>query len=137
MDGLASFHLIALGSWAGVVLTELVFEAGGISGKLDRGAVAWLHWQVDRFVEIPLLVAVLASGTLLWRRAGWSPELAWKVAFGVLAVTANLFCVFVVRRRVSQPESAALTHSVIGSAVVGIPLGLVALVLGGARVGWW
>lgn len=137
MDGLLTAHLISLGLWGGVVLVEIVFELGGLRGRLDRASVAWLHAQVDRLVEAPLLLAVVGTGLLLWQRAGWSAGLLPKVGAGLAAVLANVVCVGLVMRRASQPQRTALTRGVFASALIGVPFAILALILGGARAGWW
>lgn len=138
MDGLVALHLIALGLWGGVVAVEIVFEAGGLLGTFPADAVAWLHRQTDRFLEIPLLVAVVTTGGLLWQRSGWSGEIMPKVLVGLGAVAANVVCVFFVERRAAARGAIpAHTRSVIATALPGFPFAAVALFLGGVRAGWW
>ncbi len=137
MPGLLSLHLFALGLWGGCVLVELVLEVGGRQGAIAPDAVAWLHRTVDRAVELPIIALVVGTGLLLWHRTGWDPALWPKVGLAGVAIGANLYCWRVVEERADTPARSELTTRVFGSAFVGVPFALVALYLGGARVGWW
>lgn len=137
MTGLHAFHLIMLGLWGGVILVEVVFEGAGLAGKLAPKAVADLHRWTDRFLEIPLLVAIVTSGLLLWSRANWTPDLLPKAVAGLGAITANVVCVVFVERRANALEPKEHTMSVVWTAAPGFPLGIAALILGGFRAAWW
>ena len=137
-------HLLALGVWAGLVAAELMIEVGGARQPALRGAVARLHHLIDVYVEAPVLVAVVGTGTVLLTRTAPDALLWTKVALGLGAVGANAACVVVVVRRgraaaagAADETVAPLTRWVFRSAFVGVPLGLAALLLGGGRVGWW
>ncbi len=136
MHGLEAFHVIVLGLWGGVVLVELLYEWGGVAGRLPAKDVAWLHQRTDRFIELPIIALVVVSGLLLWHSRGWSMDLLPKVLFAGGAVAANLGCYVVVERRAKDPQPGH-TRSVFISAVIGVPLAAVALYLGGSRAGWW
>ncbi len=138
MDALAAFHIVVLGFWGGVVAVEILFETGGMLGKFPPDMVAKLHRHTDRILEVPLLIAVLASGLLLWQRAGWSAALLPKVALGTGAVAANAVCVvYVERRAAARAPDAGLTRRVVATAIPGFPLAAAALIAGGLRAGWW
>jgi len=137
MDGLVAAHLIALGFWGGTVLVELTFEFGGMREKLDREGVAWLHSRVDRFIELPLLFAVVLTGALLWRRTGFDTSLLPKIACGLAAVLINVACYAVVERRAAKGWTPRDTRFVFLTAALGAPLAVAALVMGGLRAGWW
>ena len=139
MDGLLSLHLFLLGIWAGIVAVESIFEGGALRGRFDEDTIVALHRWTDRLAEIPVLVGVVATGLLLWRRMGWDPSLLPKVGAGLGAVTANLFCVYLVERRASAAPEARwgftrLTFIIGGAGVVSA---VTALALGGRRAGWW
>jgi hypothetical protein len=57
-------HLVALGMWLGVVITEVLFEFAGSDADSLRAA-ARFHYNVDKFGELPILFAVLITGTIL------------------------------------------------------------------------
>ncbi len=144
MTGWHIAHFLVLGTWLGVVLAELVFEAAGArSGPLRRAAAAF-HGAVDRYLEIPILLGVLLTGVALLAQTDFDGLLAVKIACGGGAVAVNFACAVVVFQREKEAKEGAteerlkvLTKWVWGSAGVGVPLGLVALFLGGGRVGWW
>ena len=70
-------------------------------------ALARLHWQVDKLVELPLLIAVVASGAKLLRDVQLDGLLRAKLACAALAVFANLYCIWLVRLRLKVAEAGA------------------------------
>jgi hypothetical protein len=99
MEPLHLLHLIALGMWLGVVITEVLFEFAGSDADSLRAA-ARFHYNVDKFGELPILVAVLVTGTMLTVRA-WplTPLHVIKIAASLIAVGSALVCVLWVFRR--------------------------------------
>ena len=97
-------HLIALGMWLGVVITEVLFEFAGSDAESLRAA-ARFHYNVDKFGELPVLIAVLVTGSILAVRA-WplTPLHFVKIAASLVAVGANLICTLWVfqRRRIED-----------------------------------
>ncbi|HZW12545.1 MAG TPA: hypothetical protein VFF81_05055 [Noviherbaspirillum sp.] len=94
------FHLVFAGLWLGCVLTEVLFERALLGrGKDYEVILAGLHRRVDLFVEIPAFLAVLVTGALMVANVNPGPVLHTKIAFGVLAIAANIYCVSLVLRR--------------------------------------
>jgi hypothetical protein len=62
MEPLHVAHLIVLGMWLGVVITEALFEFAASDAESLRAA-ARFHYRVDKFGELPILFAVLVTGT--------------------------------------------------------------------------
>lgn len=101
-------HLLAAGTWLGCVLVEIAFErALAVRGQWTL--LARLHDSVDRWIELPALAVVVVTGWWLLRAgfaeidlSGW---LQAKIAFGLLAVLANLYCALLVSRRHRLAES--------------------------------
>ena len=130
-------HLVFVGLWLGCVLTEALFERALLGKGRDKELLlAQLHQRVDIFVEIPAFVVVLVTGGFLLLNATPSVALVVKVGFGVLAIAANVFCVWLVFRRsahASNGDWAAferadhLQHKIGAVVLVGI---LVALLIG-------
>jgi hypothetical protein len=85
-------HLVVLGMWLGVVITEALFEFTASDAESLRAA-ARFHYNVDKFGELPILFAVLATGAILSARA-WplTPLHFIKIAASLVAVGANLIC---------------------------------------------
>ena len=100
MTWLLILHLCAAGAWIGCVLTEVAFErllaADGIA---RRPLLANLHARVDVLVETPAMLIVSATGAALLARTTATPMLLAKIAFGLLALAANAWCVAVVMAR--------------------------------------
>ncbi len=93
-------HLLVLGIWLGVVVTEVLFEFAASDAQSLRAA-ARFHYTVDKFGELPILVAVLGTGTILTVRA-WplTPLHVIKIAASLISVASALVCVaWVFRRR--------------------------------------
>lgn len=144
MTGWHIAHFLVLGTWLGVVLTELVFEAAGTRSEALRRAAAAFHGAVDRYLEIPLLVGVVLTGLGLMSGIELDGAMQLKIACGLGAVAANGGCAVAVFQRekeaaegASEERLASLTRWVWLSAVVGVPLALVALYIGGGRLAWW
>jgi hypothetical protein len=99
MEPLHLAHLIALAMWLGVVITEALFEFAG-SDAASLRAAARFHYNVDKYGELPILVAVLVTGTMLTVRA-WplTPLHVIKIATSLVAVGAALICVLWVFQR--------------------------------------
>jgi hypothetical protein len=93
MEPLHVAHLIVLGMWLGVVITEVLFEFAASDAQSLRAA-ARFHYKVDKYGELPILVAVLATGTILAVRA-WplTPLHFIKIAASLVSVGAALICV--------------------------------------------
>jgi hypothetical protein len=92
-------HLVVLGMWLGVVITEVLFEFAGSDADSLRAA-ARFHYNVDKFGELPILILVLVTGTILTVRA-WplTPLHVVKIAASLIAVGSALICVLWVFRR--------------------------------------
>jgi hypothetical protein len=102
-------HLVALGVWLGVVITEVLFEFAGSDGDSLRAA-ARFHYNVDKFGEVPILFAVLITGTILAVRAWPLTSLHFiKIAASLIAVGCALICtVWVFQRRQVEDVNALL-----------------------------
>lgn len=144
MNGWHIAHLLSLGGWAGLVLTESVMELVSHRSERLRYAVARLHRAIDLWVELPLLALVLVTGVILLLSVQPDGALHMKVTCGLTAIAANVACVFYVLKRGRIAETGVdvrahdrLTKRIFLTASVGMPLALVALYLGGARQGWW
>ena len=92
-------HLVVLGMWLGVVITEVLFEFAASDADSLRAA-ARFHYNVDKFGELPILLAVLITGTILTVRA-WPLTFLHvvKIAASLIAVSCALICVLLVFRR--------------------------------------
>ena len=105
---LAMVHLIFLSMWGGVVATEAVIEVYPFRRPELHAATVRFHFWIDLLVELPLVLAVVATGiTLLFLTDPLTPLLFLKVGFGGSAVAINLFCIAVVIRRGRHLECGA------------------------------
>ena len=104
--GWLAVHLLAAGAWIGCLWTELVFER--LLAGQDPAALRWLarlHWRVDRWVEVPAMGVVAATGVGLWPGGSASVMLMAMAVSGGGAVLANALCVAVVLRRWQAAEA--------------------------------
>ena len=104
-DLVAMVHLIVLSLWGGVVAAEAVLEAYPFRRRELHTATIRFHYWIDLLVELPLVLAVVATGvTLLLVVEQITPTHVFKVFFGGMAVAVNLFCIAVVVRRGRKQE---------------------------------
>lgn len=136
-------HIFVLGAWGGLVASEMAMELVARRNTRLHYSMARFHHVIDRFVEVPLLGLIVLTGAVLLFQVP-SDTLLWvKVACGGGAVGINLFCwrKVVARKDLLEagddgPEADRLTGWVFRSVYMGLPLSLIALVLGAQRVGW-
>jgi hypothetical protein len=114
---LLPLHLAFVGIWLGCVITEALFERALLGkGRAQQLILVALHKRVDLIVEIPAFVAVFATGAAMFPAANANPLLTTKIAFGLLAIATNIYCVWLVFRRAQaahldqQAEFARLDH---------------------------
>ncbi|MCA9773338.1 MAG: hypothetical protein KC466_13070 [Myxococcales bacterium] len=129
-------HLWVLGMWAGLVAGESVMEILARRDEAFAAFAARLHLWIDVFVEVPLLLAVVATGYFLLRETPITALLGVKIAFGLFAVGVNLWCTGVVvrRQRVAAGAGAAVMRAesdrIFLAIKLGLPAALIALYLG-------
>ena len=133
MESLHVVHLIVLGMWLGVVITEVLFEFAGSDADSLRAA-ARFHYKVDKFGELPILLAVLVTGTMLAVRAWPLTSLHLiKIGASLVAVGANLVCTRWVfqRRRIEDVKLLlAYRRRIWTLAAVGVVFATPALYIG-------
>ena len=83
--------------------TEAVIEVYPFRRAELHPATIQLHFWIDLLVELPLVLAVLATGgILLYLTDPITPLHLVKVAFAGTAIGVNLFCIAVVVRRAQR-----------------------------------
>jgi len=102
-DILAMLHLIMLSLWGGVVATEAVIEVLPFRQRELHAATIRFHYWIDLLVELPLVLAVIATGAALFFLTDEvTPLHLVKVGLGGAAIAVNLFCIMVVVKRGRQ-----------------------------------
>ena len=100
-------HLVALSVWLGVVITEVLFEFAGSDAESLRAA-ARFHYNVDKFGELPILLAILVTGAILTVRA-WpmTPLHFIKLGASLIALSCAFVCTLWVfeRRRIEDLDA--------------------------------
>jgi len=138
LDLVTMVHLIMLSMWGGVVATEAVIEIYPFRTHDLAEATIRLHFWIDLLVELPLVLAVVATGIasvcLSEQITGMHVV---KIAFAGAAVGVNLFCIVVVLRRDRQRRAGATperlrraSQVVLACFAVGLACAAVAAVLG-------
>lgn len=90
----------------GCVLTEALFERALLGkGRAYELLLADLHRRVDVWIEIPVFMAVVATGWLLLPQAPVGLWILLKVALGMLAVLSNAVCVWLVFARANAAHA--------------------------------
>jgi uncharacterized membrane protein len=103
---LLPLHLLSIGIWLGCVLTEALFERALLGrGREQELLLARLHKRVDLVVEIPAFLLVLVTGVFMLPVGSPSLLLHAKIGFGLLAVAANAYCVWLVFRRFAHASA--------------------------------
>lgn len=131
-------HLVALALWGGVVATEAVIEIAPFRRPELHPATIRLHYRIDLLVELPLVLAVAATGlTLVLLRGSLTTTHVVKLGFAALAVAVNLFCIAVVVRRArrwqrnaADPALWRASRVVLWCFAAGLSCAAVAAVLG-------
>jgi hypothetical protein len=97
---LAMLHLMMLSLWGGVVATEAVIEVYPFRKRELHPATIRFHYWIDLLVELPLVLAVIATGVALFFLTDPVTSLHLvKIGLGGAAVAVNLFCIVVVVKR--------------------------------------
>lgn len=129
---LLQLHLVAVSLWLGAVATETVLEFS-VRDPGARRTVALAHRAIDQWVEIPFVTAVAVTGVALLARdwPGW-PLLWVKIGAGLLALTAQVICIPLVKARARDVDGVrerALTRQ-IKLTLWGAPFALAAIAIG-------
>jgi len=94
---LLTLHLALVGLWLGCVLTEALFERALLGKGRDKELILTaLHKRVDMFIEIPAFTLVVVTGLLLMPQAPMGMVFEAKLVFAMVAIAANVFCVYLV-----------------------------------------
>ena len=105
---LISLHALLAALWLGCILTEALFERALLTqGPDSRTTLAKLHVRVDQWIELPALLGVLVTGTLMVTQPhATGPAFTTMLWAGMVGILANLVCV----RLVFQRRDAALAN---------------------------
>lgn len=98
-------HLLSAGLWLGCVLTEALFERALLGrGRPQELILAELHKRVDTVVEVPAFLLVLGTGAAMLVSDGGGVLLQAKIGLGLVAILANVYCVWLVFRRAAAAK---------------------------------
>jgi hypothetical protein len=133
MERLHLAHLVVICAWGGLVMGEVLLELSARDSSAQAHA-ARVHFWIDLVIELPLLISVLVTGTILTVRA-WplTPLHLVKLAFASAAIAFNLACVVlvVIRHRLRADERVVARYSrLVRLAGLGIPFAAAAGVIG-------
>ena len=113
MDWLHLGHLIFIAVWIGLILSELAMEFFSSEPHVLR-ITAQVHYRIDVLFEIPVIFGILITGYFLMLRVPQLTTLHYvKISAALIAITANLFCAWVVLvRKRAVPVAAQELHVV-------------------------
>ncbi len=137
MTLLLFIHLLAIGIWTGCVATEVVCELGQKTLSFKDRTIASLHWNIDKFVELPAIGFAFITGVLMLQHAPNDPVLTLKIIAGITAVCLNLLASFFIYKRyqcfIKNDEAGYVKYDILHDRVgVGCVLSITtAIVLGG------
>ncbi len=131
-------HQVLLGLWGGVVAAELVMELLPRRYPELHEATAHMHYWIDLLIELPVVLAVTASGVVLLVLVDQITAVHLvKTGLAGVAVAMNITCIAVVvrrerlrRRGAPASEIERGSRLIVRSAVVGLPCALGAVALG-------
>jgi hypothetical protein len=133
---LVALHLGSAFLWLGCVLTEALFERSLLAGdRASHQVLADLHVRVDKYIEIPAILGVLATGVWLWAESSYEGlSFFLMITAGLVAIVSNLYCVWIVFRRRDAAHSRNwkdfdrldhLQHKVGAIVLIGLAIALV------------
>lgn len=99
-------HLLSVATWLGCILTEVLYERSIDPAATMRRFISTLHWNTDKYIEIPAFLAVLLSGGVMLHGAAPTPLLWVKIALGITAIAFNAACVVMVFKRMRLADAA-------------------------------
>jgi hypothetical protein len=104
-------HLCFVAAFLGLYACEVVVEASHSKDELHPTAIR-IHYLLDIFVEIPLVLGILISGIILAVLVDeLTPAHLWLIACGTIAVLACFTCFFkYVRTRKHLLEKQPTDH---------------------------
>ena len=98
-------HLLCIAIWLGCILVEALYEHSIDGSPVMRRFVSTLHWNTDRYIEIPAFLGVLLSGGAMVHGARLTPLLWAKITLGLVAIAFNAACVRLVIRRLKLAQA--------------------------------
>lgn len=130
-------HLIFIGLWGGCVAVEMVMEFWGRAEPARKHQVAQLHFLIDLYVEVPILIMVLISGVALFDADNLIfPTYKIKIIASLIPVLINIYCLVpIIRRKYAsdknnEEEMDRNTRQVFFCFFTGLASALVALAAG-------
>lgn len=105
MSTLLFLHIVCVSLWAGCILVEAIYEHSIDDSDLMRVFLSKLHWNTDKYVEIPAFLGVLATGAVMLAHVEITALLLIKVVFGLIAIVFNAVCVGLVIKRLGYAKS--------------------------------
>jgi len=100
-------HLIFIGFWGGCVAVEMVMEFWGRKNLERKHQTAQLHFLIDVYIEIPILLIVLVSGIALFDVNNLVfPTYKIKIIAGLIPVLINVFCLIpIIKRKYASDQN--------------------------------
>jgi hypothetical protein len=85
-------HLCLIAAFLGLFACEAVVEGSNAKDELHPTAIR-MHYLLDIFVEIPLMIGIFVTGVILaFQVEAVTTAHAWLIACGTIAVFSCVFC---------------------------------------------
>jgi putative copper export protein len=138
MEQIAIMHLIFVAFWFGVMAAETIIELYSKKRRELHTSTVRFHYWIDLLVELPVVLGVLILGIILVIMVKEITILhIVKICLGLVAIGINLFCIYVVVKRMNMLKNEEKEDNLWNSSKmverlgkVGIPIGVVVAVLG-------
>jgi F0F1-type ATP synthase membrane subunit c/vacuolar-type H+-ATPase subunit K len=109
-------HLCLVAAFLGLYLCEAVVEGSHAKDELHPTAIR-LHFLLDVFVEVPLMIGILVTGIILsFLVEEITTPHVWLIACGTIVVFSCLFCFLrFVRTRRKLLDVEVIDHARLGA----------------------
>ncbi len=138
----STMHLCLVAAFLGVYACETIVEGSHARDELHPTAIR-MHFLIDIFLEIPLMIGIFATGVILsFQVEDVTTPHAWLIGCGTIVVFSCIFCFFRfvrTRRRLLDGETIdharlAAIRSQFGVVTLGILTPALVVALG---IGFW
>ena len=138
----STIHLCLVAAFVALYACETIVEGSHAKDELHPTAIR-MHFLIDIFLEIPLMIGIFATGVILaFQVEEITTPHAWLIACGTIVVFSCIFCFFRfvrTRRRLLDSETVDFARLVAISSRFGVvTLGLLtpALIVA-LGIGFW
>jgi len=118
------------------VAVETLLERSPRKLPAMKTLVPQLHYWIDLYIEIPILIGILLSGLMMLQEQHFEVLFVVKILAGLLAIGVNLWCVIPVVKRKKAADSndseqvRKYSRQILLATQIGFPAAMLALCIG-------